>query len=104
MSGLFGGHREPNRRAIEGSANRYSNGRSEQPRQSSSSAPIITVPDDEDDEVIIDEVTSNSKRNYNPYLNSGPTIREVSDEEAEAVERNKRRKGPFGKFFNGSDR
>lgn len=44
---------------------------------------------------------------HNPYLRtgpstSGPKIREISDEEAEA-EQSKRRKGMFGKFFGPTD-
>ena len=108
MSGLFGGRYEPDRHAIEGSRNhgsRSSNVRPTEPRQSGSSAPIITIPDDDDEVPETNERTSRPSR-HNPYLRpsgSGPIIREVSEEEAHADERNKRRKGTFNKLFSAND-
>jgi hypothetical protein len=106
MSGIFGGGRyEPDRHAIEGarsSGSRSSNVRSSEPKQSGSSAPIITIPDDEEEEI----PRSSRPSRHNSYLRasgSGPTIREISDEEAAADERSKRRKGTFGKFFTAND-
>ncbi|KAI6238939.1 Myeloid leukemia factor [Aphelenchoides fujianensis] len=111
LGGLFGGGRAEadGRRAIEGGGHsRY--GRSSRPEHagssSSTAAPIVTVPDDdeeEEDEVAARRARRNlAGRSADPYVRantrSGPTIREISDEEAEQ-EAAKRRRGLFGQFF-----
>jgi len=110
ISGLFGGNPyTQDHRAIEGGrSHQPPNSRPSEPRQSGSAAPIITVPSDDEDEEI-QEVRTNNRRSpsrHNPYLrtggSSGPKIREISDEEADA-EQSKRRKGMFGKFFGPAD-
>ncbi|KAI6233155.1 hypothetical protein M3Y99_00940900 [Aphelenchoides fujianensis] len=111
LGGLFGGGRAEadGRRAIEGGGHsRY--GRSSRPEHagssSSTAAPIVTVPDDdeeEEDEVAARRARRNlAGRSADSYVRantrSGPTIREISDEEAEQ-EAAKRRRGLFGQFF-----
>jgi len=104
LSNLFGGAPVDNRRAIGGSGR--SNARDEIQSGSGSSAPIVTIPDDDEDERPRgsnryrddDDVVYMGSRNR-----SGPTIREISDEEAAQTERNKRRKGGLGRFFGAND-
>jgi len=109
ISGIFNGHHQPDRRAIESGPSRHyrpsHHTRPSEPRHSETSAPIITIPDDDEE---IEESRQHASRpsRHNPYLrtsnNAGPTIREISDEEAD-MERSKRRKGPFGRFFGNDD-
>lgn len=84
-------------------------------RRGGETAPIVTVPDDDEEEEVDYRLSrrSNPKDSKNRYLveeddddvecvysghSSGPTIREISDEEAD-MSNPKRRKGLLGKFL-----
>jgi len=73
------------------------------PSASTAAAPIVTVPDDDEEDedvVVLEERTHRNGQRHREggYRSDGPTIREISDEEAEKQEAPKRRKGLFGKF------
>jgi len=60
------------------------------------SKPIVTVPDDDEDDDVV--MVEERRGHRNGHRSDGPTIREVTDEEADE-ERSKRRKGGlFGRF------
>jgi hypothetical protein len=72
---------------------------------SASNGPIVEIPDDDDDEIVEIPVGRKNRSNgrgsdrYYSSTNGGPTIREISEEEAD-MSVPKRRKGLLGKFFN----
>lgn len=112
VNNVFGGteRNENGRRAIEsnsrhggsssgkaGASSRHHRNNEQQSASATSTAhPIITVPDDDEDTDADVQYVSTQRR-------GGPTIRELSDEEADAEQRNKRRKGMFGGFFRANE-
>ncbi|KAI6180723.1 hypothetical protein M3Y98_00751800 [Aphelenchoides besseyi] len=111
LSGLYGGNHSASdgRRAIEQGPSNNSRYSRPSRQHESASHPIITVPDDdEEDEVetIESNTRTTNRRRPDDYVRSntrnGPTIREISDEEAEQ-ETSKKRRGMFGNFFRAND-